>query len=358
MHVIIRKTSMTQAVLLAMLWFQVTLVAPDLGQGGADLLPQQFSGWTVQQTQKFAQADLEGLAGADAAILREFGIWVAERKEYAQGGKRITVDALRMQDSSAAYGAFTLYRQDDWRTEAGGGFHYSVGGGQTLLVRNGFCVRVTGAELPLQQVAALAAALPTHRQEALPQLREFLPVKGAVGSSLKYALGPQSAERMIPGVPPALLAFDRGAEVLTARYQFPGKPPMTLLLAMYPTPQIATQRIKALGEQSQVRFFRRTGALITMVVDAPSQAEANAMLDSVKYEMGVTWNEAVPKVPPPTVNDVVRMVLAIMKLAGILLLFCFFSGIAFAGIRIAGKRYFPGTVFDRDLEIIQLHLSD
>lgn len=348
---------MTQAVLLALFLFQVTLVAPDPGKGGGDLLPQQFSGWTAQQTQKFSQAGLEEMAGADAALLREFGIWGAERKEYSQAGKRITVEALRMQDSSAAYGAFTFYRQADWRTEAGAGFHYAVGGGQTVLVRNGFCVRIVG-EIAPQNLSALAAALPTHRQEALPQMREFLPEKGAVGSSLKYVLGPKAAQRMIPEIPPALLAFDKGAEVETARYELPGKPPMTLVLAMYPTPQIATQRIKALGEQSQIRFFRRTGALITMVLDAQSQTDANALLDSVKYEMSVSWNEAVPKTPPPTVSDFVKMVLAIMKLAGILIAFCFVSGLLFAGARIAGKRYFPGTVFDRDIEIIQLHLTN
>jgi hypothetical protein len=128
---------MIPAFLVAMFWFQVTLVAPDMGQGGADLLPQQFSGWQAQKTEKFAQTGLDALAGADAPILREFGIWGAERKEYSQGGKRITVEALRMQDASAAYGAFTFYRQDDWRTEAAGGFHYASGGGQTVLLRNG-----------------------------------------------------------------------------------------------------------------------------------------------------------------------------------------------------------------------------
>jgi len=358
MHVIISETPMTPAVLVALFFFQVTLVAPGPGQTGTDLLPQQFAGWQAQQAQKFSQAGLEAMAGGDAPILREFGLWGAERKEYVQGGKRITVEALRMMDSSAAYGAFTFYRQSDWRTEAAGGFHYAAGGGQTVLVRNGFCVRIQGGDLPLQQLTALAAALPAHKQDALPQLREFLPINGALRSSLKYVLGPQAAAKMIPEVPPTLLAFDRGAEVVSADYQLPGKPPMTLLLAMYPTPQVATQRIKALGEQNQVQFFRRTGALITMVLHAPSQAEANVLFNSVKYEMGVTWNQAVPKVAPPTVKDVVLMVLAIMKLAGILVLFCFLSGLLFAGMRIYGKRYFPGTIFDRDLEIIQLHLTD
>src|SRR5258706_4623224 len=142
MHVIIRKRPMTTAVLAALFWFQVTLVAPDPGKAGADLLPQQFSGWQAQQTQKYSQDGLEALAGPDAAVLREFGIWGAERKEYSQGAKRITVEALRMQDSSAAYGAYTFYRQDDWRSEAGRGFHYAVGDGQTVMIRNGFCVHI------------------------------------------------------------------------------------------------------------------------------------------------------------------------------------------------------------------------
>src|SRR5258706_14885778 len=55
MHVIIRKRPMTTAVLAALFWFQVTLVAPDPGKAGADLLPQQFSGWQAQQTQKYSQ---------------------------------------------------------------------------------------------------------------------------------------------------------------------------------------------------------------------------------------------------------------------------------------------------------------
>lgn len=349
---------MTPAVLVAVLMFQVTLVAPDPSKGSGDLLPQQFSGWSAVETVKYAQTGLDVLAGSDAAILREFGNWGAERKVYTQGAQRITVDALRMQDSSAAYGAFTFYRQETWRTVSASGFHYAAAGGQTVLVRNSFCVRIQGADLNERQLTTLAAALPTQGQEALPQMREFLPEKGVVGSSLKYVLGPRAAQRMIPEVPAGLLAFDRGAEVQSARYQFPDKPAMTLVLAMYPTPQVATQRIKALGEQSNVRFFRRTGALITMVVDAPSQADANALLDSVKYQMSVTWNEAVPKVPPPTASDVAQMILAILKLAGILVCFCFVSGVLFAGMRILGKRYFPGSIFDRDIEVIQLHLSD
>ena len=38
--------------------------------------------------------------------------------------------------------------------------------------------------------------------------------------------------------------------------------------------------------------------------------------------------------------------------------FCAASGILFGAIRVLGHRYFPETLFDRDVEIIRLHLTD
>jgi hypothetical protein len=349
---------MSPAFLLAFLWFQVTLIAPNPGPGSTDLLPQQFAGWQAGEVHKFSQANLGEMAGPDAAVLREYGIWAAERKQFSQGSRQITVEALRMQDSSAAYGAFTFYRREDWRAEAAGAFHYASGDGQTVVLRNSFCLRVLGAELDLSQLQALVAALPTHDQEILPQIREFLPERGALRPSLKYVLGPVAAQRMIPQVPAAWLAFDQGAEVQTATYRLPGQPQMTLLLAMYPTPQVAALVSKTLAEHQPPLFFHRTGPLISIVVGAPSPGDAGVLLNGVKYQMDVVWNQAVPRKPPPTVNDVVRMVLAIMKLAGILLCFCAASGILFGAIRVLGHRYFPDSLFDRDVEIIRLHLTD
>ena len=358
MRVIIKKSSMTPALLLALFWFQVTLIGPNPGPGSTDLLPQQFSGWQAGEVRKFSQATLADLAGPDAAVLREYGIWGAERKQFTQGSRQITVEALRMQDSSAAYGAFTFYRRQEWRAEAAGAFHYASGDGQTVVLRNSFCLRILGGELDRPQLNALVAALPTHDQEALPQLREFLPENGALRGSLKYVLGPLAAQRMIPQIPVAWLAFERGAEVESATYNLPGKPAMTLLLAMYPTPQVATVVAKTLAEHQPPLFFHRNGPLISIVLDAPSPGDAGLLLNGVKYQMDVVWNQPVPKTPPPTVNDVVRMVLAIMKLAGILLCFCVLSGVVFGAVRVLGHRYFPESVFDRDLEIIRLHLSD
>lgn len=344
--------------LLALWLFQVTLIAPNPVPGSTDLLPQQFAGWQAGEVHKYAQSKLEELSGADAPILREYGIWGAERKQYARGGRQITVEALRMRDVSAAYGAFTLYRRPDWRAEAAGTFHYATGGGDTVVLRNSFCLRITGSELDRQQLADLVGALPTHDQETLPQIREYLPEKGVQRASLKYVLGPLAAQRMIPQIAPEMLAFDYGAEVQTAAYQLPGQPEMTLLLAMYPTPQVATVRAKALATQHPPILFRRTGPLISLVLGAPSQAEADLLLNGVRYEMDVVWNQPVPKVPPPTAGDVARMVLAIMKLAGILLCFCVLSGVLFGGLRILGHRFFPESIFDRDIEVIRLHLSD
>src|SRR5689334_4820590 len=146
---------MSQALLLAFFWFQVTLIAPNPVPGSTDMLPQQFAGWQAGEVHKFSQSTLAEMAGPDAAVLQEYGIWGAERKQFTQGSKQITVEALRMQDSSAAYGAFTFYRRENWKAEAAGTYHYASGDGQTAVVRNSFCLRVQGAELDREQLNAL-----------------------------------------------------------------------------------------------------------------------------------------------------------------------------------------------------------
>jgi hypothetical protein len=50
---------------------------------------------------------------------------------------------------------------------------------------------------------------------------------------------------------------------------------------------------------------------------------------------------------------------ALLLLTGLLLLFSLVSGIAFGGIRILVKRFFPNRVFDKaeDTEMIRLDLK-
>lgn len=343
--------------LVAVLFLQVTLVSPDPGKNDGDLLPQEFSGWRAEKVERFSQAQLGAFAGADAEALREYGFLAAERKYYAHGSDRLILEALRMRDASGAYGAFTYYRQPDWATRAGR-FPVAVSAGQGMVLRNTFCIRALGSADPAG-LNKIAASLPTFKEEPLPTVRDFLPETGVIPSSLRYVTGPVVFTRLVPQVPAVLMGFEMGAEVGIAQYHLPGKPAMTLVLAHYPTPQIASAKAKRLAAESNRPFiFRRTGSLISLVLGANSHEDAGLLLDRVKYAMNITWNEAVPKHKEATVQDFLLMVLAIFKLAGILLVFATVSGVLFGLLRVVGTRYFPGTIFDRDADVIRLHLTD
>ncbi len=344
----------------ALLPAQVTLVSPEPAKTGGDMLPNEFLGWRAEKAEKFSLAELGAFAGEDAEVLRECGFLGAERKQFVHLGSleqtaHLTVEAVRLRDASGAYGVFTYYRQPGWRTESGK-FHTAIGGGQGLLLRNSYLLRILGHEPSMDELAKLASALPTFEDEPLPPLREFLPPQDLVRGSLQYMMGPRAFARLVPQIPAASVGFNMGAEAQLAHYKLPGKAEMTLLLVLYPTPQIAQARIKQWGDLSARGIHgRRTGSLLSFVLDAPAQADADLLLSRLNYSMDVTWNEPVPKYHGPTL---VELILNIFILCGILVVFAFASGVAFGGLRLLTKHFYPGRVFDRDIEIIRLHLTD
>lgn len=343
---------MLRSLILGLCLTQVTLISPDNAKNGGDMLPNQFAGWRMEKVQKFSPAQLPQMAGGDADVLREYGFLAAERKEFTRSTGRLTVEALRMRDSSDAYGIFTYYRRPNWRQQRGR-FYAAVGDGQAVLLRNSYCLRILGGEPGTEELSLLASALPTFRDEPLPSLPGFLPERGAIPGSLKYVLGPQAFGRLVPQMQPAALGFDMGAEAQLAQYRLPGKPEMTLLLVLYPTPQIAAAKLRTFGISDPALPIRRRGSLVFLVLNAPSKADADVLLDGVSYRTDVMWNQAVPRHREPSY---VELLLNVFKLAGIMLLFALFSSLAFAGIRVAFQHFLPGRLFDRDA-IIRLDLS-
>jgi len=356
--------------LVSVLLLQVTLVSPVSGTGIGDALPTDLGAWHATSNTRFSAAQLSDFApAADVAALNEFGFLGAQRRDYQQGAKKMTVEAIRMHDASGAFGVFTWYRHPDWRDEDAATprrYQAAIGPDEAIVLRNGFCIRVTGYTLATGDVATLVKALPSLGNEPMPDLPKLLPVEGRVKSSEKYAFGPQvfAQKQMVSGIPAAslesALGFNMGAEAASAEYRLPGRPHMTLALIMYPTPQLAQKYAKSLAVTvAELHLtgveLRRTGTLLAVVSDAPRVSDADALLGRVRYDVNVTMDEAIPKV---TVQSVVQMVLSIMTLCGILILFCVFSGLAYGGIRVLARRRYPGRVFDRDIDFIELHLSN
>jgi hypothetical protein len=156
--------------------------------------------------------------------------------------------------------------------------------------------------------------------------------------------------------------FSSGAEAMLARYSNPGKGSGVLVLLEYPTPQLAEQHIHHLEEVVPAAAKRagteieRKGSLLSMVL-APSSAEyAKNLREAADYETQVTWNEASQTATDPPITSIM---VKIFIGTGVFMVAAVVLGIAFGGVRIITKRFFPGKVFDRQnqMEVLQLGLS-
>ena len=102
--------------------------------------------------------------------------------------------------------------------------------------------------------------------------------------------------------------------------------------------------------------IRRKGSLLSLVLPGASPAAAQALLDGVRYETNITWNEpthSLTDLPWPVV--VVNTIIGTGVFLGAAIVF----GIAFGGVRLITKLILPGKVFDRrdQMQILQLGLS-
>jgi hypothetical protein len=93
------------------------------------------------------------------------------------------------------------------------------------------------------------------------------------------------------------------------------------------------------------------------MVLAPSSAEyAKSLREAIDYQTQVTWNEpSQTATDPPITSTLVKIFYG----TGVFMIAAFVLGIAFGGVRVVTKIFFPGKVFDRpnQMEILQLGLS-
>ena len=80
-------------------------------------------------------------------------------------------------------------------------------------------------------------------------------------------------------------------------------------------------------------------------------------MSSIAYEADVTWNE---NTYVSKKDNLANFLFNAIVLCGVVIGLALVAGIAFGGLRVVVKRFFPGSVFDRQeaMEIISLHLDD
>src|SRR5580698_9250920 len=85
------------------------------------VLPDEFDGWAAAEPAKTV-TDPEIADPGNAAALKEYGFNAAVEASYKREGEALSLRALRFDDASGAYGAYSYYRQNGWqKVEIGNG---------------------------------------------------------------------------------------------------------------------------------------------------------------------------------------------------------------------------------------------
>lgn len=330
------------------------------------ILPPSFVGWSCSSVSPLNLSQPNGpVAGDASAIAREYGFVSGEQCVYASPHGALQVQLYHMKDASAAYGEYSYLRTPDLpRTNLTE--HSSLSPNRALILDQNLVIDVSGQDLSksANDLKALLAALQPHLQEGqMPVLWQHLPPDNEISRSDHYVLGAAALGQFFPLAPGDWLGFSTGAEAETAHYKL-GENDATLLLADFPTPQLAADKMRELqkkfgvndGAHAPAVFAKRIGTLLAVVSGAKDQASAAALLDKVQVDTEITWNEPTFQFKEPSIE---MMVVGAIVGTGFICGFALVAGLAFGGLRLFIKRILPGKVFDRasHLQVLQLGLA-
>jgi hypothetical protein len=341
----------------------IGLLLASLPASAQSVLPDAFAGWTAAGKADSSQA-APGNSMA-STVAKEYGFQSGERRAYTRNGETIQATVYRMADPSGGYGEYSYLRTADM-PHATLAEHSAAGSDRAIALEGNLVLEVHGANLPkiepdLKSLADMVAK--RAQMGPLPTIQDHLPTDGMVERSDHYILGPVTLSRFFPLTEGDWLGFSHGAEAETAQYKLNGHD-VTLLIADYPTPQIAADELRRMKEQFNVNgskasgaplFAKRTVTKLTFISGAETQAEADTLLNQIQSGTVVTWNEPTFQFKEPSIE---MMIVGAIVSTGTICLFSLIAGLAFGGFRIAVKRFFPDRVFDRSshLQVLQLGL--
>ena len=345
-----------------------TLVIP---QG--PLLPAQFGAWHTGQAGGVGEPASPLVTGKAAEVLKEDGLTRSSEETYTLGGRpgSIKVDALQFDDATGAVSAFTYLQSPEMRAvprDSRVGRDEVAAGGR-YLIREGASVVLADVSSPaagtVEDLRSIAASLPKigGPKGAPPLLPTLLPEAGLILGSVHYAVGPVGYAAMGGTLPGAILGFEKSAEAATAGYSVHGNGKGVLTLLLFPTPQIAGDRGRALeaalnaaGERAGTAKLRREGPMLILAKDGFSPEEAQVLVDSVHLRSEVTWNKPVPPEFHTEVRKTASLLVSIAIFSGVLGLAAVLLGL-FLGFGRAWIRVLMGKPAATEPEFLRLNLS-
>jgi hypothetical protein len=305
------------------------------------LLPTDFAGWSQSAPAQESTAP-EAADPANAAVLKEYGFQQFSTAHYASGDNKLTVRAIRFQDASGAYGAFTFFRRPGsiaeqiGRSAAWDGSHILFWNGATLI--DATLDHVT--PMTASELRELAKDLPQPPGSAniAPPLPGYLPRQDLDTGLTRYSLGPEAYARTGGVLPAARLRdIDAFLKATNNRSTWP----------------------QALAEsRPESLLTRRSGPIVAVVSGSLQPATARKLLNQINYQADVVWNN--PKGYISEGSRVARLLLGIFALTGILggaaLLLGLFLGGGRALVRVLRGK--PASAFQEETEFIRLNLED
>jgi hypothetical protein len=343
------------------------------------LLPQQFGGWEMQGS-PHTSADPAAADPTNAAVLKEYRFTDLAIATYTRDdGRTLKIRAARFADASGGFGAYTFYLQPEMAkekicpTDADCGAQAASLGQRVLFYRGNVLVDAQFSQesaMSAEQMRELAGTLPrpSGNSANLPSFIEFMPHRGYVRNTQKYVMGPAALAAQAPPISAELVDFDASAEVSMGRYNT-SSGEATLMLISYPTPQLAAEHLRRIDAARQAQAAgasagssgsfseKRTGPIIAIATGPVSDSDAKSLVGMVNWEASVTWNQATDN---QQARDLYMLILNIVILCGILAGLAVVAGVAFGGIRILMKRWYPDKIFDRPehMEFISLQLTE
>lgn len=337
-----------------------TLVEPP-----APLLPAAFGDWKAIEAPATAPPGRRALEDVGADPLKECGERRVVTREYTRGGRMLHVEAMEFGDATGASSALTLELRPGMRLGKELGHLSAVGGGEALFTAGDTLVLASSVEAStVGDLRPLEAALPKigGPRGLPPLLPTLLPAKGLARDSERYALGRASYQAMGGTLPPAVLGFDKAAEVATAKYAGGtggGQGVLTLLL--YPTPEIAGDRgraieqtLNAAGERAGTAKLRREGPLVVLAQGFTPEAAA-ALVDGVHLRSEVTWNKQMTPEFHTEVRKTASLLMSIAVFSGVVGLAAILLGL-FLGVGRAWFRVLLGKPAASEPEFLRLGL--
>ena len=286
------------------------------------------------------------LSAQDSALWNEYGL---VRSDTTRHGK-LSVTTYEMKDLTGALAAWEWLRSPNGHACDLAPF-CNQDGTRTVASDYNYVMVFEGAFPSKQLIAATMNALPDKHDTSLPAILTFLPQQGLVPNSARYILGPVSLARFAPELTSAKPGFESGAEAQVAEYRVGnGAAPARLAIFNYAAPEMARLHSTEFKLLPNVHV-KRSGVLLALVLNAPSQEQADTLLSRVEYEAKITWNDA----PPPSpIKPLYRLLLNIMYLSIVLSAICLLAGLIYAGMRLYRRRY--GTL-EADEAMTTLHLT-